>query len=395
MPEQPAVPSAPYPPMHSGSPARSSLSSSPQYRTVSRPSSDAQIATNNTNSSSNVVPNPTTIVRESFLESETETINTLRQQLSEGGQKSMRHSLAAASRIKFYPTRCGTLACINTASALSHSPVELVDSEESQRNRKLGPVLLELRRLQLVDEKNGNDDVFFETKIVALSRGNPQLGISVSSTCLDLPIVQSYTGQTTRSRFAAATGLTTGMLAIHTFSDAPGPDDLPYSSAIEYYHMSRHHRQASAVAWNTNHSNHVAIGLLGSGTPGPQQTNLPRRGGAAIRGGGGGDREFCCFIWDVEAQQQSAAKRHAAPISKLSHNTPVASLAWVMDGQTLVVGTQSRNVQLYDMRASGTNAPPLSALAHNFGVHGIEIDPHKPVRSLKKTNLFQNLNDSC
>jgi hypothetical protein len=301
------------------------------------------------------------------------------------GQKTVRSAHNAVSRIKFYPTSCGTLACINTASAISHSPTEVIDSEESQRNRKLGPVLLELRQLQLVDDdQDNNENDLFTTKTIALSRGNPQLGISVSSTCLDMPVVQTYSGSTSKSRFMAATGLTTGMLAIHTFSDTPGPDDLPYSSAIEYYHISRHHRQSSAVAWNTHHANHVAIGLLGSGAAGPQQGGtLPRRGGPTIRGGGGGDREFCCFLWDIEAQHQqqhqSVTKKHGAPISKLSHNTPVASLAWVMDGQTLAVGTQSRNVQLYDMRVSGTNAPPLSALAHNFGVHGIEVDPHKPV----------------
>jgi hypothetical protein len=30
------------------------------------------------------------------------------------------------------------------------------------------------------------------------------------------------------------------------------------------------------------------------------------------------------------------------------------------------------------MRVSGTNVPPISAHAHNFGVHGIEVDPHRP-----------------
>lgn len=261
------------------------------------------------------------------------------------------------SRVKFYPN--GTLACINAASTAPRSP-----EEESQRSRKLGPVLLELRSLEV--SKNDGEDLF-QTKTIALSRGNPQLGPSVSSTCLDLPVAQQYT-----ARLAVATGLTTGMLAVHTFSESPSTDDLPYSSAIEYYHISRHHRQSSAVSWRPGQSNYVAIGLLGTGSPGPQQG--PRRSGSALRGGG--DREFCAFLWDVEA---AAGKRNATPISKLSHNTPVASLAWVMDGQTLAVGTHSRNVQLYDMRVSGSNAPPLSAFAHNFGVHGIEVHPHNPV----------------
>jgi hypothetical protein len=379
MPEQPPVPSAPYPPMHSGSPARSSLSSSPQYRTTSRATGDSPGSNNASNNAANLNFSPAgaSTIRENFSDAESDNLAAARPQFSEAGQKSLRPSLASVSRIKFYPSGCGTLACINTASTKPHSSIEALDGDEAQRNRKLGPILLELRQLELADE-NSRDDALFETRTIALSRGNPQLGVSVSSTCLDLPVIQSYYGQTTKPRFAAATGLTTGMLAIHTFSEVSGPGELSYSSGIEYYHISRHHRQSSAVAWRPNQANHVAIGLLGSGTPGPQQGTLPRRGGSAIRGGGGGDREFCCYIWDIEAQQ-SAAKRNAAPISKLSHNTPVASLAWVMDGQTLAVGTQSRNVQLYDMRVSGTNAPPLSALAHNFGVHGIEVDPHKPV----------------
>lgn len=273
---------------------------------------------------------------------------------------SNRPQLSTISRVKFYPN--GTLACINVANSAA-SPTE----EEVQRNRKSGPVLLELRSLEL--SYNDGEDLF-QTKTIAVSRGNPQLGTSVSSTCLDMPVVQQYT-----SRLAVATGLTTGMLAVHTFSESQSADLLPYSSAIEYYHISRHHRQSSAVSWRPSQTNYVAIGLLGTGNIGPQQG--PRRGGSALRGGG--DREFCCFLWDVEA---AAGKRNAAPISKLSHNTPVASLAWVMDGQTLAVGTQSRTVQLYDMRVSGTNAPPLSAFAHNFGVHGIEVHSHNPVSSV-------------
>jgi hypothetical protein len=65
-------------------------------------------------------------------------------------------------------------------------------------------------------------------------------------------------------------------------------------------------------------------------------------------------------------------------MTKLSHNAAVSSLAWLLDGQTLVVGGQSRNIQLYDMRVSGTNAPPISAHAHSMGVDGIQVDPHRP-----------------
>jgi WD40 repeat protein len=68
-----------------------------------------------------------------------------------------------------------------------------------------------------------------------------------------------------------------------------------------------------------------------------------------------------------------------APIYKLSHNAGVASLGWILDGgQTLVVGGQQRNLQLYDLRVSATNtAPPVTVIGHNFGVHGIEVDPSR------------------
>ena len=333
------LPVAPYPPMNLASPARTLATSSPHYQTRNDGTSLGRMS-------------PETIIGEHEIQGP----SVQRSQFAEMSLLPNRLKQTTISRVKFHHN--GFLACINAAATVAFAP-----DEETHRARKLGPVLLELRSLEL----SNNDDDLFETKTLAYSRGNPQLGPSVSSTCLDLPVVQQYT-----SRLAVATGLTTGMLAIHSFSENPSADMLPYSSAVEYYHVSRHHRQSSAVSWRPSQSNYVAIGLLGTGNPGPQQG--PRRGGSTLRGGG--DREFCGFLWDVEA---SAGKRNAAPISKLSHNTPVASLAWVMDGQTLAVGTYSRNLQLYDMRVSGTNAPPLSAYAHNFGVNGIEVHPHNHV----------------
>lgn len=343
------VPSAPYPPMHMVSPARSALSASPQYRTRS-----------DLIGAPNVVTSPIT-ASNVLAENEVDGIGSSvppRPQFAEMNLKSHRPQQAKIPRVKFYSE--GSLACINTAEPINRT-------SENETHKKLGPVLLELRNLEVNDK---DEDQLFQTKRIALSRGNPQLGTSVASTCLDLPGSNQYTG-----RLAAATGLTTGMLALHTFSESPSSDTLPYSSNIEYFHTSRHHRQATAVSWRSSHENHIAIGLLGTGSnPGPQQG--PRRGGAAMRGGG--DREFCCFLWDVEA---AAGKRNASPVTKVSHNTPVASLAWILEGQTLAVGTHARNIHLYDMRVPGTGTPPLSALAHNFGVHGIEVDPYKPVRN--------------
>lgn len=367
---QSQVPSAPYPPINFRPPQKSSLSSSPQYSTNHR-----AIEAANTNSNRNLSPATASNIRSLPSDSESESHVVARQQFLEQS-KPGRTGISHAPMVKLFPSHGGILACINTASSYQSSE-NSVFGDESFRGRKLGPVLLDLRRLKLVSNSEDTDEIF-AIRTIGLSRGNPQLGNSVTSTCLDVPVQSYFAGEESRPHFSAASGLTTGMLAIHTFSEENTVDELPYSSTVEYYHTSRHHRQASAVAWRTNHTNNVAIGLLGSGATGPQQGSVPRRGGSNIRGGGG-DREFCCFVWDIEAQQ-SGTKRNAVPVSKLSHNTPVASLAWILDGQTIAIGTQARNVQLYDMRSTGTNTPPLSALAHNFGVHGIEVDPHKPVR---------------
>jgi WD40 repeat protein len=359
------VPSAPYPPMHARPAPKSSLSSSPHYSTsyVAR-NADSINNSGSVMSSINSIP--------TSAEAGEENLGGIRQTFSEP-HKNGRATSTHSSQIRFCPYWSDTIACINCVTATS--PRGELTTGEAGRNRKLGPILLELRQLELA-QKMGIDDQakFFTTGTIALSRGNPQLGTSVSSTCLDLPTVQTYSGQS-EAPVAAATGLTTGMLCIHTFGKDFDEDGL-LSSSIEYYHTPRHHRQASAVAWKPNNANHVAIGLLGSSSAsGPQQGSGPRRG-TNIRAGG--DREFCCFLWDIEAQQ-SANKRNALPVSKLSHNAPVASLAWVLDGQTLAVGSQSRNIQLYDMRVSTNNVPPISAHAHSFGVHGIEVDPNKPV----------------
>jgi hypothetical protein len=50
----------------------------------------------------------------------------------------------------------------------------------------------------------------------------------------------------------------------------------------------------------------VAIGLVGTGSyvTGGGATSGGRRG-TVSRTAGGGDREFCCLLWDVEAQSHS------------------------------------------------------------------------------------------
>ena len=126
----------------------------------------------------------------------------------------------------------------------------------------MGPVLLELRSLQVAE----GSDAFFTTQTVGISRGNPSLGASVASTCLD--IVAKYSPEHQGSPIVAATGITTGALCIHSFSSASSGsandqfyrdssgkntgigegDGIQSSSSIEYYHTPRHHRN-SAPLW--------------------------------------------------------------------------------------------------------------------------------------------------
>ena len=354
------VPSAPYPPMQFISPpTKSSMSSSPHYSTSygtnrnSDPTNSGSVTASSARGGEGLIEDDNMLQRQSYSDL----------------PKTSRTAPVHVSQIKMCPQWSDTVACINCIPAI---PGVSQQDPNIMRTRKQGPMLLELRYVELANGKNS--DSFFATRTMALSRGNPSLGSSVASTCLDVPIVQNYTGQSQAS-VTAATGLTTGMLAIHTFDDETDEDGL-LSSSIEYYHTPRHHRQASAVAWRPNNFNQVAIGLLGSNTSGTQQAPGPRRGGQGSRTGG--DREFCCFLWDIETQALSTSKRNIQPMSKLSHNAPVASLAWMLEGQTLAVGGQSRSIQLYDMKISGGNVPPISAHAHNFGVHGIEVCPHRP-----------------
>ncbi|KAG7362787.1 zinc-ribbon like family protein [Nitzschia inconspicua] len=325
----------------------------------------------------------------------------------------------------------------NGSNLLANQSSVIADGNQPS-SRKLGPVMLELRKVEVAEAalrpkqsshyesklqqsstsmgsgrgggvlrlpsslRNGNDydndetgldgyegmgnldPKFFTTRTVGISRGNPSLGLSVASTCLAMSPVQNY------DSVMAATGSTTGALCIHHF-ELDELDEIDITNAsingevtrasfsaspIEYFHNSRHHRQATAVAWRPVKSSHVAVGLVGSTVSGSMphagHHHHHRRAGPGMRTSG--DREFCCFLWDIIDN-----KKTTSPLQKLCHNTPVASMAWMMDGQTLVVGSHQRTVHLYDMRVeAGTNAPPLSAHVHESGVHGIEVDPHRP-----------------
>ena len=418
-----------------------------------------------------------------------------------------------ASRVRF--CQFNMVACINCKENTTSSTTTTTNNNNSNNHpnttsntsttssprvghRKLGPILLDLRQL-VTHNNNSNKDaststntittrsssstattemtmrpMLFTTRIVARSRGNPSLGASVASSCLDVSdIIGNITNDYRPS--PCATGLTTGALCIHTFTTttaaaaaadnneslqqqqqqqaaAVGDDDyysagpaLSFNSSIEYFHTPRHHRPATAVAWRRHNSRHVAIGLVSSTSaaaaaaaqaaagggvashhhihtasspatglssnqhhqvtgmnhrnsrlrsgPAIPGTGVGARSGAASTGagtgggGGGGDREFCCFLWDIEHQSTGGSsttvgtkRTNSSPLFKLSHNAGVASLAWLLEGgQTLAVGGEQRNIQLYDLRVSGKSSatPPISAFGHNFGVHGIEVDPFR------------------
>lgn len=433
------VPAAPYPPLGYGH-VRSSLSSAPHYPTTTT----GGRAGSRGGPSRNLSP-PTTDPAATDDDDVTAATAAAAGLSSDSHHQRQFHSSGSvgspsggtvpiySSQVMFCPGWHDIVATINCVSparggggpgGFSRSPdnnstgtrktfpraassTSLDELGSGRQTRKAGPVMLELRRVVLVNEafhppgdsrgyhrrpdRNGgsddddgdfaDDQRFFATRTVAVSRGNPSLGTSVSSTCLDVPPVQTYDA----NRLLAATGTTTGALCIHQFDEGSGVppggdgydgDDLPgaFSASIEYFHTQRHHhRQASAVAWRpaVGSNSHVALGLVGTTPVGTVAQKNHRMANTGTRTGG--DREFCCFVWDVVD-----SKRAASPLTKLALNSPVASLAWMMDGQTLAVGGHQRTVQLYDMRSPGGNVPPLSAHAHESGVHGIHVDPHRP-----------------
>ena len=349
------------------------------------------------------------------------------------------------------------MACIN-CSSLDTDPSSMMTTTATINNnnnnnmgRKLGPLLLDLRRLNFCSNRsrdNENDAAtqpsLFSTTVIAQSRGNPSLGSSIYSTCLTVPsfttnmLNNGTNGSSTSVPPLIATGLSTGALCIHSFTSSSSslssdnatgilPDH--YASSIEYYQIPRNNRPATSVAWRPNNVSHVAIGYANStsSTPitsgsttnsfqfasnAPEQIPLRRlsqtagvnMGGTTTGGGLSSnpsivvDRQYCCFLWDVEHQAPAPIdetttssppirRTKATPLYKLSHNQGVLCLSWILDeggGQILAVGGQQRNIQLYDLRISGsTSTPavqpsPVSAYGHTSGIQGIESDPTRP-----------------
>jgi len=204
------------------------------------------------------------------------------------------------------------------------------------------------------------------------------------------------------------------------------PEDPPDSSPSDWLGA------VAAVAWESSASgpdpmpfparNKESSARLPEWAPGPRQWRewLPRGGIIGVGGGIGssssgvasGDRDFGCLVWDIEHQSSvtggggggsgavggsggggasasagavgkpgSAAAPIKTPSYRFAHNCGVESLSWLSDGQILAVGCQKRNVQLYDLRVAGTNAPPISVFAHSDVVSGIAEDVFCPTKS--------------
>lgn len=278
---------------------------------------------------------------------------------------------SASARLRFYDWNI--LACINcafsSAEEISAIQPKGAQSEKLGSAPKQGPLFLELRRLvcDLSSVSTSPTPSLFSSTSLCEARGNPSLGSSVSSTCLSV----------TKSNIArelpvVATGLSTGVLCIHNFS---GGDT--WKASTEYYHVPRVQRPATAVEWRVGHNQQVAIGLTAGG--GPSELRQQAQQGLRLAGKVAphpGDRDYCCFLWDIE-HQSSNLRTKSTPINRLSHQVGIASLGWVSEGsQVLALGTQHRNLQIHDIRMQGT--APLSVYAHNFGVHGVRSDPIRP-----------------
>lgn len=293
------------------------------------------------------------------------------------------------------------------------SPATPVRANTSN-SRKAGPLLLDLRRLECTSPKidyddernnNNNNDTYsslIRTTTICQSRGNPSFGASISSTCLDVyrnSFIHTADSNSTSNLPTCVTGLSTGGLCVHSFSNEDNYPDDEIQTSIEYLTVPRIHRPATAVVWRPS-SNQVAIGLTAAGTERQTSQSTFGRGNVAGQVSGPnrnpGDRDYCCFVWDIEhqssglvgvAQSMTASstsinrRTKSTPLSKLSHLTGVSSLGWVLEnGQTLVIGGQQRNLQLYDLRSDSHHAPasPVAVYAHTDGVHGIEVDPLRP-----------------
>lgn len=321
---------APYPPMAHRNPSstqlKSSLSGKPQYSSSGGTTADSSVA------------------------SETDS------KTAASGSR-----LACAARF-CHPT---LIAAINPAAAAARTTTtaretttpraSAGDDENNRPRNRLGPVLLEIQRLTWNPTSQG----LYTLETVAKSRGNPSLGTSIASTCLDVLPASSTTTATTATVSTdytvqpCVTGLSTGALCLHSFPSSDWEELTSTASGggggtTEYYHTGRHHRPATAVAWRPSTTHQVAIAWAAhhhSHHQGPSAVSSSASSLSAKRGAAGGvpvggrssqqqphDRDFGCFIWDLQSHNTKV------PLRRLGHQVGAANVGWIMEGHLLVSG---------------------------------------------------------
>jgi len=198
-------------------------------------------------------------------------------------------------------------------------------------NRKLGPVLMEIQRLTWKPTSNS----LYALETIARSRGNPSLGSSVASTCLDVLPPTTTIDNSITSIQPCVTGLSTGALCVHSFPDDfldEMTDQTNNATTTEYYHTGRHHRPATAVAWRPLHQ-HVAVAWAAHHYGATAPTTSSKRGGVPVGSHGWSqshDRDFGCFIWDLQSHNTKV------PLRRLGHQVGAVDVGWIMQGHLLV-----------------------------------------------------------
>ena len=273
-----------------------------------------------------------------------------------------------STRITTEGRSCVARFCHPAVLAVTYPlPSAPLSERRPEATRKKGPILLELQKLTWNPTPDSNITGLYKLETILQSRGNPALGTSVFSTCLDVPLSSSAAAFPT-----CATGLSSGALCLHQFDQRPGSHlDSPFTltSTTEYFHTGRNHRPATAVAWRpdtTNTRQQIAIGWArgsgGSGTSGSgeRRSSQPH------------DRDFGCFVWDVQASSTTTK----VPLRRLAHQVGATDLGWIMNGDLLVLGTQGRTFQVFDMRAE-QSVSHGAVHAHPSSVR-IRPDPQRP-----------------
>lgn len=335
------VPTAPYPPMSHRNPStqlKSSLSSKPQYSSgTSTPIADGSSMADLSESDSK---------SKSFLHCVAKFCHP--------SLIAVINPAAGASLSSSSPRDVTGVVTMTTTSTTAALPTSRPTS------RKLGPVLLEIQKLQW----NPTSSSLYTLQTIARSRGNPSLGTSVASTCVDVwhggntgdaVLLMANTNDVPGYFIRPlATGLSTGALCVHNFpSDfdwSNSTDDGATSSSAsatttEYYHTGRHHRPATAVAWRPNSNAHqVAISwaahTMGSASGGGSTTHASKRGVSvgSQRSSQPHDRDFGCFIWDLQSHSTKV------PLRRFGHQVGATDVGWIRNGDLLVCMFVSRMI---------------------------------------------------